>query len=98
MPLMTRRWSPTVLGVAVAGYLGLLGSRAPANAGENGFWTVLPRTTHRAPSPLADLVDRARPAVVHVRGLAPPEEDASGHPDTVAGRGSRHKKTGDRHL
>ena len=81
MPLMTRRWSPTVLGVAVAGCLGL-GSRAPANAGENAFWTVLPRTTHRVPSPLADLVDRARPAVVHVRGLAPPEEDANGHPDT----------------
>ena len=53
-----------------------------AGAAEAPFWTVLPRAARRPAAPLADLVDRARPAVVHVRGLAPPEEDAAGHPDT----------------
>ena len=80
MPFMTRRWSRTGLGGAVAGCAGLLFAAA-ADAGENGFWTVLPRTTHRPASPLSDLVDRARPAVVHVRGLAPAEDDADGRKD-----------------
>jgi serine protease Do len=45
------------------------------------FWTTAPRGARRPPAPLADLADRARPAVVHVRGIAPPEDDATEHPD-----------------
>ncbi len=41
------------------------------------FWTVLPRPAHRPAAPMADLAEHARPAVVHVRGTAPPEEGST---------------------
>jgi serine protease Do len=41
------------------------------------LWTALPRGKGSRYVSLADLADRARPAVVHVRGVAPPE-DGSG--------------------
>lgn len=62
--------------------LAIVVTAAPAFAAESAFWTALPRGSHHFAAPLADLADRARPAVVHVRGTAPPEEDATGHPDT----------------
>ena len=47
-----------------------------AQADEAPFWTHLPHPPHRT-TPLADLAAKAMPAVVHVRGLAAPEEGAS---------------------
>lgn len=59
----------------------LLCAALSVEAGDAPFWTTLPRAPHSRPVPLADLADRARPAVVHVRGIAPPEEGAGAHPD-----------------
>lgn len=75
---------PTVLAlvVLVASIADLGLTRRPARAhGEPGaLWSVLPPHPRRLSSPLADLAERARPAVVHVRGVAPPEDDnASSH-------------------
>jgi serine protease Do len=66
-------------GQKTSGVITLLGSiglcwLAPAYAAEPTLWTTLPRARGSRPASLADLVDRARPAVVHVRGIAPPEE------------------------
>jgi len=61
----------------------LLAASAPV-AAEPPFWTTLPRPAHRPPAPLADLADRARPAVVHVRGTSPPEDDAHGESEHVS--------------
>src|SRR5439155_9334547 len=40
----------------------------PARAAEEPLWTDRPVVHKRAPLTLAELADRARPAVVHVRG------------------------------
>ncbi|MBC8131647.1 MAG: trypsin-like peptidase domain-containing protein [Deltaproteobacteria bacterium] len=50
---------------------------APAGAAEPPPWTTLGRGPASHVTPFADLADRARPAVVHVRGIAP-EDSASG--------------------
>ena len=60
----------------------LLAAHAPAAA--EPFWTTLPRPAHRPPAPLADLADRARPAVVHVRGTSPPDDDAHGESEHIS--------------
>jgi serine protease Do len=57
-----------------------------AEAAEPALWTTVPQGKRRK-SPLADLADRARPAVVHVRGLAPPDESGGPSPGTGRGRG-----------
>ena len=54
---------------------------APLRAADGVFWTTLPPATPARPMPLADLADRARPAVVHVRGIASPEEGGGGNSD-----------------
>ena len=64
--------------------ISLLAVLLAAPAPESAFWTTLPRPAHRPPAPLADLADRARPAVVHVRGTSPPEDD--GHGDAQSER------------
>ena len=73
--------------LAVALAFGLLGGRAAAAppAAPGPFWTTLPKAPRRSP-PLADLADRARPAVVHVRGIAPPDDDDANHGDSAAER------------
>src|SRR3954471_8103629 len=50
----------------------------PTHAEPGDLWSTLPGKRHKRETPLGDLADRARPAVVHVRGLAPPEEEAAG--------------------
>lgn len=64
-----------------AGFLGTVAgiclTVATAAAAEDPWTTLRPGADHRVWS-LPDLVDRARPAVVHVRGVAPDEPDA--HP------------------
>src|SRR3954470_13111473 len=82
---------PTVLALAV-----LVGAvveprvtRGPAwaHAEAGALWTVLPSRPRRLSTPLADLAEKARPAVVHVRGVAPPEDDSSsGHSDGAGER------------
>ena len=57
----------------------------PGQAEPADFWSTLPGKRHKRDAPLADLADRARPAVVHVRGVAPPEEEASGSPARAEG-------------
>ena len=44
-----------------------------ARSSEPPLWTTVPAGKHARPSSFADLAARAMPAVVHVRGLAPPE-------------------------
>jgi len=74
---MRTRAVPWPLAPALA--LGLLAAGSPrAQAQPAELWSTLPGKRHRRETPLADLADRARPAVVHVRGIAPPEEEASG--------------------
>ena len=60
--------------------LGALVTAGPTPAlGEPAdFWSSLGGKRRKRETPLADLADRARPAVVHVRGVAPPEDEASG--------------------
>src|SRR3569832_1628520 len=61
----------------------LLAASAPAAAAPP-IRTTLPRPAHRPPAPHAELADRARPAVVHVRGTSPPEDDAHGESEHVS--------------
>ncbi len=63
--------------------VGLLSS-PDASAAESPLWSTLERGKDRSVTSLADLADRARPAVVHVRGIAPDEPDA--HPNTDSER------------
>src|ERR1700690_4143803 len=65
---MTSRLLPLALVLATA---------SPAAGAATPFWTVLPRPTRRPSAPLADLAEHAPPAVVHVRGTAPPEDGAA---------------------
>jgi len=54
-----------------------------AIAAEPPLWTTVPTGKHARPSTFADLAARAMPAVVHVRGLAPPEAGTKpGQPET----------------
>lgn len=47
---------------------------APARAGDPPLWAELPAARRaKAPPTLAELTERARPAVVHVRGVLPPQ-------------------------
>jgi serine protease Do len=62
------------------------GSPAPAappdasvRSTDQELWTSLPRGQTNRRVSLADLADRARPAVVHVRGVAPPEDGSAAH-------------------
>lgn len=57
-----------VVGVTLAASAGVL----HALAADAPLWTTLPMPRRRT-TPLADLAERAMPAVVHVRGLLPPE-------------------------
>jgi len=50
-----------------------------APAGADPLWTTLPRPAHPPAAPMADLADKARPAVVHVRGIAAPDDDGANH-------------------
>ncbi len=52
---------------------------SPAEAVEPALWTTVPRGQGARSGSLADLADRARPSVVHVRGNAP-EEGAGARP------------------
>jgi serine protease Do len=64
--------TPFLLPVAL-----VLATTAPPADAAPRFWTVLPRPAHRPAAPMADLAEHARPAVVHVRGTAPPEEGST---------------------
>jgi len=69
-----------MLAVAAIAAFGPAGARAapPAPpAVRPPLWTTLPRSQGARPVALADLADRARPAVVHVRGIATDESGGS---------------------
>ena len=67
--------------------LAVAAAAEPASPSPGTLWTALPGRRHRLEAPLADLADRARPAVVHVRGIAPPEDENPGaHGETAAER------------
>jgi serine protease Do len=64
--------------------VGALLALAPPAVAQAPFWTSLPRPARRPPAPLADLADRARPAVVHVRGVSPPDDDGHGEAERIS--------------
>src|SRR5262249_9184838 len=70
-----RKLGPPMRRAALVTIAVVLGFSPVAGADREGtFWTSQAKH-HPGPVPLADLVERARPAVVHVRGLA--EEGSS---------------------
>ena len=81
---------PYLVGVFVSVYLGanVVGGFAAGGAAraehEAALWTSSPKGKKSPPLSLADLADRARPAVVHVRGTtdAPSDGDASSGGDS----------------
>lgn len=66
----------------------ILGLATPAVAAEAPLWTDAPRTRRERPPALADLVERARPAVVQVRGAVPePRKSPARRPVLSVGSG-----------
>ncbi|HEY8925427.1 MAG TPA: trypsin-like peptidase domain-containing protein [Polyangia bacterium] len=77
------RWSVALALGALA--IADLGGTREARGEPAELWSTLPGKRRKRDTPLADLADRARPAVVHVRGVAPPEDEASGSPARTDG-------------
>jgi serine protease Do len=78
-----RTWFSLALTIALAAPA-LRGARAEH---DGAFWTNQPRRKPVGPS-LADLAERARPAVVHVRGLAEEAGGSGEHGDGESGKTS----------
>jgi serine protease Do len=68
---------PVALALGALVIAGPYGTK-PARGESAELWSTLAGKRHKRETPLADLADRARPAVVHVRGVAPPEDEAAG--------------------
>jgi serine protease Do len=82
--LRTRGALPTQSARAAAVVFLALLFTGRASAAESLPWTTLEGGQGRRITSLADLADKARPAVVHVRGIAPEEPDA--HPTSESER------------